>query len=336
MDAPISPDAVPREAARALSQRQQNNAALMAEMRRGLARRQRELPSRLLDERGVADVRRKIETLRDERWQLVEMPLVRSVMAELRAKRAVRRVVEIAPAGSSSLLTMLDTPADYPPMMCYLAVHPSRDLAMEAVQRVTNTFPDLAAVPIVTDLVLPLPIRPAPGTDFVCLGRALSQLRPVYAIRMLRETRNAMTPDDRLLISLDLRDAETRVATSMVDATLLGQWHRYGLAVTNRVLGADFPLDRFRYCSSIDADNRWIEECVQCTSAARVSVPGMDALLVRAGERIRTGVECLYDQAALQSMLRGVGLALERWSVSHDGTHALASATLQYRNDSLS
>lgn len=334
MDSPIAADAT-RDAPRPSPQYRRNNAALVAEVRDGLSRRHRELPRRFLDDRAVADIRRTLEAIANDHLQRTEVPLLRTMIRQYRARRAIRRVVEVAPGGSSSILALLDAPADHARIESYLAIDRSIDPAVEAVQRVANTDPHISAIPVTTDPTLTLPVRQSSGTIFACLGRALSQLTTVPAIRMLRAIRAAMTLDDRLLVSLDLRDAATRIAATTDHTEFLTQWHRHALAVTNRDVGADFPLDHFYYCSRLDAENSRIEEGVACTGPTRIVCPGMNALLLRAGDHIRTVVDCLYDRAMLQSMLRGVGLSLEQWTPSTDGTRALASAIVRFPDDGM-
>ena len=309
------------------------SAALAAEVRDGLERPQRELPRRLLDERAVADVRQKLESIENNRLRAVEVPLLQSVVEKVRARCAVRRVVELAPGGSSSVMTLLDTPPDQAPVQMYLAVDASVDVSAEAAHRVVSMYPNVAVSSRSNVAARGLEIPQAPGTIFVCLGRALSQVNPIHAIRMLRGIRVAMTRDDRLLIALDRRSAASRIAAAAAHAELREAWHGYALAAINRDLGANFPLAHFRYQPWLDADNRCIAEGLECSREIRIAFRDHNEITLRAGERIRTSVDCLYDRPSVQAMLLGVGLMVEHCSVSVDGTHEITSATLRCHDD---
>jgi uncharacterized SAM-dependent methyltransferase len=324
-----------RDAAGTPPRQTRRSAALAAELHDGLVRPHRELPRRLLDEPAVADVRRMLESIGNDRLRVVEVPVLRRVAEKVRAQCVVRRVVEFAPGGSSSVMALLDSAPAQAPVQMYLAVDASLDIATEAAHRVASMHPGVAAASRSTDAARGLAIQQASGTIFACLGRALSQLSPVHAIRMLRGIRAAMTRDDRLLISLDRRSAASRIDAANAHAELRGAWHRYALAATSRDLGAYFPQDHFRYAPWHDADNRCLAEGLECLRETRIDFYDFDAITLRVGERIRTSVDGLYDRTSLEAMLLGVGLMVELSSVSADGMHEIVSATLRHHSDVL-
>jgi uncharacterized SAM-dependent methyltransferase len=49
-------------------------------------------------------------------------------------------------------------------------------------------------------------------------------------------------------------------------------------------------------------------------------------LVLRAGESIRTSVDCKFDRERIEAMLTGVGLELTSWVTDGAGRHALAVA----------
>jgi uncharacterized SAM-dependent methyltransferase len=308
-------------------------ARLVAAVRDALSRRQRELPAAFLADPGIAVVRREVERLAARRWQQAEVPLLERWMATARAARHVRRVVELLPAGSSTVHTCLQAAGDLAPAGTYLAVDPSVERAHEAASRVSAAIPDVAVHALAADPALMLPIRCVPGSVLAVLSGALGRLTPLLAIRTLRAVRAAMSLDDTLLIGLDLRSPGMRLANPDAPAELLTRWHGHALAVANRDAGTDFVVERYSYAARHDVEHRRMEEGVSSESACRVHVPGAEPVPLRRGELVRTSVQCCYDRTMLESMLRGVGLCLDEWHESTDATHALAVARVRFPDD---
>lgn len=315
--------------------RRTSAARLAAEVRDGLARRQRELPSSLLADRANAEVRRAVERLADERLHGMEAPLIRSWATSNPPRGAVRRVVELRPSGSRSILPILHPAGDRAPVGRYLSVDPSPDLAMEGASRVATLHPGVATFAVAADPTLTLPVRRLPGTTFACLGGNLGRYAPVASVRVLRALRAAMTLDDVLLIGLDQRSPHERLAATAALADVLTTWYRHALALANRAAGTDFRPEAFRSHARYDAEHRRIEQGLVPVSAMWVSAPPLAPLQIRRGELVRLTAQYLYDRAMLQAMLRGVGLVLQGWNESPDGSHALAIATVRLPDDGL-
>lgn len=309
------------------------SAGLGAAVRDALSRRQRELPHAFLTDPAIGDVRREVERRLAIRWQEVEGPLIQRWLHGTGSQRDVRRVVELLPRGACGTLPLLQVAADRSPALTYIAVDPSAERAHEATSRVSDACPEVAVHALDADPALMLPLRQAAGTVLAIMAGGLGTLTPVSAVRTLRSVRAAMSLDDTLLLSLDQRRPEARLADLGAPRELLTQWHRHALHVANRDAGADFEVERFTYAARFEPEHRRLEEGVAAVAACRVQVPGMDPLSLRSGELVRTAVQCCYERTMLQSMLRGVGLSVDEWLDADDGSGALAVARIRFPDD---
>ncbi len=307
--------------------------ALMAEVKDGLARRQRELPSRFLNDRAVAPLRRAIGQQQAARWREVEAPLVHEWVQRQSGRRDCRRIVQLLGGCSDGAAPLLDRPDDAQPLAGFLAIDTHPDLANDGMELALRRDPELRAFAITTDVTTPLPVRRATGTIFTLLSGALGGFSPVVAIRVLRSVRAVMAPGDELLIGIDLRQASLRVARQHVPDTWLTHWHRHALVVLTRDLAASVAPERFTFAMRASDDDRRLDEGLECNAATRIVAPGLDAIALRPGDFIRTVSHHTYDRVMLQSMLRGVGLSLDDWDERTPGDHALATATILRHDD---
>jgi len=322
-----------RDVARIAPQPRRPAAGLAAAVRDALSRRQSELPSAFLADAAIADVRREVERHAAAHWQRVETPLIRRWLAARRTTPAVRRVVDLFPSGAPGIMALFEGAADVAPVETYLAVDPSPERAAEATARVTAAHPDVSVHSLAADPSLMLPIRRVPGTVVSILAATLGRLTPVSAVRTLRAVRAAMSLEDVLLVGLDLRPPDARLADPVAPVALLTRWHAHALAVANRDAGTDFAVERFVYAARYDDEHRRVEEGIASLAACRVQVPGIEPLAFRRGELVRTMVQCCYDRQMLSSMLRGVGLFVDEWLEAAAATHALAVARVRFPDD---
>lgn len=332
MDTPFA-TAVGRAPSLPPSRDRRLSTALMAEVKDGLARRQRELPTRFLNDHAVAPLRRAIAQQHAARWREVEAPLVRQWLQLQSGRREARRIVQLVGGSLDSTAPLLERPADAPPLAGFLAIDTHPDLANDGMEQALRRDPELRAFAITTDVTAPLPVRRATGTIFTLLAGALGSFSPVVAIRVLRSIRAVMAPGDELLIGLDLRQASLRVAQQGVPDAWLTHWHRHALVVLTRDLGASIAPERFTFVMRASDDDRRLDEGLECNAATRIVAPGLEAIALRPGDFIRTAAHHTYDRVMLHSMLRGVGLSLDAWEERAPGDHALATATILRHDD---
>lgn len=307
--------------------------SLAAEVRDALSRRHRELPPRFLADRAIATTRRSVEQIVDERFQRIERPLVRAWVDAVASSRTFRRLVDVAPSGTTTALVLLETLAERMGLRQCVVVEDTTELAQEGAARCAAARADVTALPVVANPTMTIPVERSANTCFTLFGAALMRYTPVTAVRVLRAVRTAMSANDVLLVGLDLRSTDARQADRTMHTELMTAWHRHALTVANRELSMEFPVETFHYECRYDATQKRLEEGVTCAVRTRVASPIMETLTLRAGEQLRTGVQHSYDRAMLVSMMRGVGLALHSWREADDGSHALAVVVVHMPGD---
>jgi len=303
-------------------------AMLLAEVRDGLARRQRELPTRLFADGAAAVLRRQMEHLHEQRMDVVEAPLVEAVLPALLDGWRPRALVDVAPSAGTSGERVLHALGRRGLPECWVAASASLPAAHEALARTQARHPAVRASLVVADPSLPVPLArtlPAPRL-FTCLGNALGAYTTVAAVRALRALRATMTPTDRLLLGVDVRTVGAAIeADYYEEAVTRTAHHRHALVVAGREIGAAFPAADLTFQPRYDAEQRRVDLLLVAERACHLEVPGLGHVSLRRGESMRTGVHATFDRTRLTAMLAGVGLVLEAWHTGERGGHAVAS-----------
>jgi len=142
------------------------------------------------------------------------------------------------------------------------------------------------------------------------LGSTIGNFAPVSRARFLTEVAGLLGPSDRFLLATDLVKPVDRLIAAYDDAAgVTAAFNRNLLAVLNRELGADFPVDRFEHLAVWDADNRWIEMRLRATRAMRVTLPALDlAVDFAEGEQMRTEISAKFTSEQVRDELSRAGM----------------------------
>ena len=311
------------------------DALLLAELRDGLRRKQRELPLRLLahvDEGLLASTYLK-PTVGQIAVERVVMEDALAAPGTLEGMSRPALVVEHAPrcsdAGDAILDRMAaagDAQAGVPAVALV-----DRDERLVARRRERLARRGVARPAIVAadpTMALPLP-RGAPHPRlhlFPC--NVLGTLGTLGAIRALRVLRASLDPGDRALLSVDVRRDGAYIAEAFATCPALAAVTLGMLEASNRELGTDFPPDAFLHSAQWDGEFSRVETTLVATRAVKVRVPGDHPMALRKGQTIRSGVHATFDRRRLTAMLDSVGLAVDGWVTDADGRVALATARI--------
>jgi L-histidine N-alpha-methyltransferase len=142
------------------------------------------------------------------------------------------------------------------------------------------------------------------------LGSTIGNFAPASRARFLTEVAGLLGPSDRFLLATDLVKPVDRLIAAYDDAAgVTAAFNRNLLAVLNRELGADFPVDRFEHLAAWDADNRWIEMRLRATRAMRVTLPALDlAVDFAQGEQMRTEISAKFTFEQVRDELGRAGM----------------------------
>ena len=142
------------------------------------------------------------------------------------------------------------------------------------------------------------------------LGSTIGNFAPASRARFLTDVAGLLGPSDRFLLATDLVKPVDRLIAAYDDAAgVTAAFNRNLLAVLNRELGADFPVDRFEHLAAWDADNRWIEMRLRATQATRVRLPALDlAVDFAKGEQMRTEISAKFTFEQVRDELGRAGM----------------------------
>jgi len=149
------------------------------------------------------------------------------------------------------------------------------------------------------------------------LGSTIGNFAPAQRARFLSQVAELLGPSDRFLLATDLVKPVDRLIAAYDDAAgVTAAFNLNLLAVLNRELGADFPVDRFEHLAAWDADNRWIEMRLRATQAMRVTLPALDlAVDFARGEQMRTEISAKFTLEQVRDELGRAGMRVAgRWT----------------------
>jgi L-histidine N-alpha-methyltransferase len=305
---------------------QMHAASMLAEVRAGLSREQKELPPKFFyDTRG--------SELFEEITRLPEYYLTRSERALLEqwipgwvAALRPRSLVELGAGSAEKTRIILDAMRIAGTLERYVPVDVSASFLEQVAAQLRTDYPELQVVAAIADITvdLSLPTRVPHPVVFAFLGSTIGNFDQMDAIRLLRRIRTGMNAPDRFLMGVDLRKDSARIEAAYNDTRgITAEFNRNMLRVLNRELGADFDPAAFDHRAFYNRGRHCIEMHLVSAVAQEVTVPGIGTVHFDAGESIRTEISCKYDRDSVAAMFLAAGLRMETWQTDPDELYAV-------------
>ncbi|MDP9389528.1 MAG: L-histidine N(alpha)-methyltransferase [Actinomycetota bacterium] len=302
-------------------------AALLAEVRRGLASPPRELgPKWFYDERGCG--------LFEEITRLPEYYLTRREREILAARAAdVARLtgadtlVELGSGTSEKTRLLLDAMAAAGTLRRIVAFDVSEPTIRSATATLAGEYPAAVVHGVVGDFDHHLGRLPTGGRRLVAfLGSTIGNLRPPERARFLAELAAGMAPGDALLLGTDLVKDPARLEAAYDDAAgVTAAFNKNVLRVLNRELAADFDEERFDHVARFSPDDEWVELALRSRVDQRVAVPDLAMVVdLAAGEEVRTEISAKFRRPVVEAELGAAGLEPACWWTDAAGDFALS------------
>jgi L-histidine N-alpha-methyltransferase len=322
-------------------------AEMAEEVRRGLTRQPRELPTRYFyDARGSA-LFEEITTLPEYYPTRAETAILERHGAEIVTLAQPQAIVELG-AGSCAKSRLLIEPAEAGGLRQFLPFDISAAAVEDAVRELAAGFPDLAVHGIVGDFrtqmdAIPRPERRsssrredpshyltgAPGSQLVLfLGSTIGNFEEPERLEFLRGVREMLRPGDHFLLGVDLVKAERTLHAAYNDGRgVTAAFNLNLLRVLNRELDADFDLDGFEHVAFYDPELQRVEMHLRSLHAqtVRIRAAGLTVAFA-AGERVRTEISVKFTRDSAAAALEAAGLALRRWFTDSEERFGLALA----------
>ncbi|HEY0971430.1 MAG TPA: L-histidine N(alpha)-methyltransferase [Gemmatimonadales bacterium] len=306
-----------------------SRAGMLAELRDGLSRAQKEIPSRYFyDERG-SRLFEEITRLPEYYLTRAEREILERRMPEWAPRLGSRAVVELGAGSGAKTRVILDALRSVGTLECYVPVDVSAAFLREAAAAIRAEYPGLRVAPTEGDftrrLRLPAPLLSPVLVSF--LGSTIGNFPPPHDVELLARVARLMRRGDRLLLGTDLRKDPAVLEAAYDDARgVTAAFDRNALRVVNALHGADFEVDAFRHRAFYDRARHRVEMHLVAERAMTVRVPGAGVFHVAEGESIRTEVSCKYDRDSVRALLDAAGLRLAEWATDSGGRFALSIA----------
>ncbi|MFJ8591711.1 L-histidine N(alpha)-methyltransferase [Streptomyces sp. NPDC093598] len=300
------------------------DAALRADVHRGLTGRPKTLPPKWFYDAHGSDLFEKITELPEYYPTRAEREILLAHSGDIAAATGARTLVELGSGSSEKTRHLLDALTG---LHTYIPVDVSGSALTQAGRALAAERPGLDVHALIADFTAEVTLPDTPGPRLVAfLGGTIGNLLPAERAAFLASVRALLAPGDALLLGTDLvKDEEVLVRAYDDGAGVTAAFNKNVLTVINRELGADFEPAAFDHVALWDAEHEWIEMRLRSRTAQTVKVPALDlAVDFAAGEEMRTEVSAKFRQEGVRAELSAAGLDLAHWWTDGAGRFALS------------
>jgi L-histidine Nalpha-methyltransferase len=307
-------------------------AGMLAEVRDGLSRPQKELPPKYFyDERG-SELFEEITRLPEYYLTRTERALLERWMPAWIGRLRPHALVELGAGSAEKTRIVLDAIVAAVGAATYVPVDVSADFLEATAVRLTAAYPMVDVVPVVADMTAEFALPPGlPGpTLHAFLGSTIGNFAPDDAVALLRGVRGRMRPGDGFLMGVDLRKDPAVIEAAYNDAAgVTAEFNRNMLRALNAAAGADFDPGAFDHFAFYNRHLHRIEMHLVARAPQSVAIPGVGEVRIGAGETIRTEISCKHDRASVEAMLAAAGMRLTEWETDEAGLYAILLAATE-------
>lgn len=307
----------------------QDRDGLLAELRDGLARSPRRLPSKYFyDDRG-SDLFVEI-TQQPEYYQTrTEAALLADIADDVVRRSGAQELVEIGSGAATKTRILLDAMQRAGQLDLYVPMDVSEGTVRRVSLEMAARYPKLRVHGVVGDFMQHLGTIPDPDERLVIfLGGTIGNLDPRVARNFLRALGRQMHPGEHLLLGVDrIKDVARLEAAYNDGAGVTAAFNLNILRVVNRLAGGDLDPAGFRHQARWNPDHHRIEMWLIAERDQRARLEDLDLdLEIAAGEEILTEISTKYDESLAAALLDDSGFHLEHWYTDAEDLFALCLA----------
>jgi len=289
--------------------------AFLAEVRAGLSRHPRSIPSKYFYDARGSRLFQWISRLPDYYLTRVEREILdqhgEAILAPLRGGACT--VVDLGAGDGHKTLQLLRRLVQAGPGATYAPVDLSGAALDEVAARVRAELPGVAVRPVRATYSRALRLladAPELGPKLVLfLGSSIGNFEHGAARAFLRELRGALRPGDHLLVGFDLVKPLTLLQRAYDDPQGVTRAFNLNLLTRlNRELGADFDLSAFQHVATWDPERPAMESWLESACAQNVRMGGR-LVQFAPGERIQTEISCKYSEAQVTEFAADAGFS---------------------------
>ncbi|AGT93871.1 MULTISPECIES: L-histidine N(alpha)-methyltransferase [Rhodococcus] len=303
--------------------------ALRAEAREGLSATPKWLsPKWFYDARG-SELFEEITALPEYYPTRTERGLLARYADEIAALTEPEILIELGSGSSEKTRLLLDAMTARGTLRTYVPQDVSVTALEGAAQQVGAEFPGIDVLGVVSDFTGSLHHLPGGGRRAVAfLGGTLGNLVPAERAEFLSGIAAVLAPGENLILGVGLVIDPAVLVPAYDDAAgVTAQFNLNVLAVLNKQLGANFPLEDFRHVALWDAENQWIEMRLEALRELSVHIDDLDLeITFAAGEQLRTEISAKFTEDGIAAELASAGFGVRKVWTDQDQRFALLCA----------
>ncbi|MDV6209209.1 L-histidine N(alpha)-methyltransferase [Rhodococcus erythropolis] len=303
--------------------------ALRVEAREGLSATPKWLsPKWFYDARG-SELFEEITALPEYYPTRTERGLLTQYADEIAALTEPEILIELGSGSSEKTRLLLDAMTARGTLRTYVPQDVSVTALEGAARQVGAEFPGIEVLGVVSDFTGSLHHLPGGGRRAVAfLGGTLGNLVPAERAEFLSGIAAVLAPGENLILGVGLVIDPAVLVPAYDDAAgVTAQFNLNVLAVLNKQLGANFPLEDFRHVALWDAENQWIEMRLEALRELSVHIDALDLeITFAAGEQLRTEISAKFTEDGIAAELASAGFGVRKVWTDQDQRFALLCA----------
>jgi len=303
--------------------------ALCRDVRDGLSQSPKSLPPKWFYDSVGSDLFDRITRLPEYYPTRAEAQILRDRSAAIAAASDADTLVELGSGTSEKTRMLLDALRDNGSLRRFIPFDVDAGVLESAAATLQNEYPGIEIAAVCGDFEKHLAKIPAGGRRlFAFLGSTIGNLTEQPRAEFLAALADVLRPGDSLLLGTDLVKDTTRLVTAYDDsAGVTAQFNRNVLAVVNRELDADFPIEEFHHVARWNAPHERIEMWLRTAGAQRVHIGALGLSFdFTPGEEMLTEVSCKFRPDAVATELAAAGLRRTQWWTDQAGDFGLSLA----------
>jgi len=197
--------------------------------------------------------------------------------------------------------------------LLYVPVDIPRTALVESARDLLETYPGLRVTAVAAEYDDGLPLVAGVVGDrpklILWLGSSIGNFDPPDAVAFLRRVRSVLSPEDALLVGMDLHKAREVLEPAYDDAQgVTARFNRNLLARINRELGGRFDETAFRHRAFYNEARRRIEMYLVSERNQRVPIEALGLeVAFAAGEAVHTENSYKYTSGDIEAIVQAAG-----------------------------
>jgi L-histidine Nalpha-methyltransferase len=294
----------------------------------GMTQPQKRLPSKYFYDAQGSRLFEKICDLPEYYLTRTELAVLREYASDIMAFFAGEfgDLVELG-SGSKRKIEILLSAVDGPGWrrVRYVPLDISASALCEASLELLYTYEDLGILGIIADFTRHLEVLPQERKLITFLGSTIGNFTDAQRLTFLQRVAQAMNPEDRFLLGLDMLKSPDLIAAAYNDRQgVTAAFNKNILANLNRSFNADFNMADFEHQAVFVNDKKRVEMHLRATRETGARITDLNlSVSCRKGETIRTEICKKFSRATAEEDFQKTGLVATKWFQDPKGWFSL-------------